>query len=183
MDDMKLLALVGMPGSGKSSAAEFFKSKQIPVLRFGDQTDIGLQELNLPKTEANERMYREKIRQELGMAAMAIKIVPRIEETAKTNNIIVLDGLYSWEEYLYLRNKFTILRLLAIYASPVIRYQRLANRSVRPLTREEAISRDYAEIMHLNKGGPIAMADFTIINNGTVEEFQELMEKEYHTWI
>ena len=57
-----LIAIVGMPGSGKSVAADFFRSKQIPVLRFGDQTDIGLKELGLDINEKNERMYRERIR-------------------------------------------------------------------------------------------------------------------------
>lgn len=161
-----LLAIVGMPGSGKSIASAFFQSKKATILRFGDQTDIGLTEAGLPINEENERMYREKIRKELGMAAMAIKIEPRIYEAAKSNIFIVLDGLYSWEEYIYLKQKFPQLILLCMYAAPEVRYARLMTRSIRPLTIEEAKARDRAEIEHLNKGGPIAMADHIIVNNG-----------------
>lgn len=174
---LKLVALVGMPGSGKSIAADFFRKKHIPVLRFGDQTDIGVREQGLPLTEKNERAYREKIRKELGMAAMAIKIEPRIN--ALKDSVIVLDGLYSWEEFIYLKEKFPQLMLLCIYATPQIRYARLAERKVRPLNADEAISRDHAEIENLHKGGPIAIADYLIKNEGTEEEFLKELEKFY----
>ncbi len=178
-DTFQLIAIVGMPGAGKSITADFFRKKGIPVLRFGDQTDIGLKELGLPLNEKNERTYRESLRKELGMAAMAIKIEPRILSEAQDHTLIVLDGLYSWEEYIFLSKRFQNLRLLCIYAQPEIRYERLSTRSVRPLTREEARSRDIAEIENLNKGGPIALADYLIINEGTEEEFREQLETYY----
>jgi len=170
--EISLIAIVGMPGAGKSVAADFFRSKEIPVLRFGDQVDIGLKEFHLERNEKNERWYREKLRKELGMVAMAIKIEPRIRQVALTSQMIALDGLYSWEEYVYLKQKFPQINLLCIYAPPVVRYERLANRPVRPLTSEEAQSRDVAEIENLNKGGPIAAADYLIKNESTEEAFQ-----------
>ena len=166
-----LIAIVGMPGAGKSVAAEFFKSNGLPVLRFGDQTDIGLKEHNLPRNEKNERWYRESLRKEFGMAAMAIKIEPRVEVEARTRDVIILDGLYSWEEYKYLKSKYPMLSLLCVYASPRVRHARLATRAVRPLSPEEAMTRDIAEIENLNKGGPIALADYLITNESGEEEF------------
>lgn len=176
---LTLIAIVGMPGAGKSVAADFFRFKDIPVLRFGDQTDIGLKEHHLPINEKNERWYREQLRKELGMAAMAIKIEPRILTAAKDHNVIVLDGLYSWEEYTYLKGKFSQLILLYIFAPSKLRYQRLQERPVRPLTREEAQSRDIAEIEKLNKGGPIAVADYLIKNEGDKEAFLAQLETFY----
>ena len=46
-------------------------------------------------------------------------------------------------------------------------------RPERPLTLEEAISRDKEEIENTNKGGPIAMADFTIINESSLENLRK----------
>ena len=175
----KLIAIVGMPGAGKTVAADFFHAKKIPVLRFGDQTDVSLKELGLPRNEKNERFVREKLRKDLGMAAMAIKIEPRILEAAKRNSVIVLDGLYSWEEYIYLKRKFPEIQLLCIYAPPQVRYARLGNRKIRPLTREEAESRDIAEIENLNKGGPIAIADYLLVNDGDEAAFQTQLESVY----
>ena len=161
-----ILAIVGMPGSGKSVAAAYLSKKGYPVLRFGDVTDQGVKEQGLPLTEENEKAFREKLRQELGMAVYAIKIEPRINETLHSGvAIVVLDGLYSWEEYEYLIGKFPGLKLLAVYAQPEIRYERLGKRTVRPLSREEARARDVAEIKNSNKGGPIAIADYLVINN------------------
>ena len=180
-DHLTLIAIVGMPGAGKSAAANFFRSKGIPVLRFGDQTEIGVKEAGLELNEKNERWYREKLRSELGMAAMAIKIEPRILEAAKTATTIVLDGLYSWEEYKVLIEKFPALHLLCIYAQPQIRYQRLSTRPIRPLTAVDARSRDIAEIENLNKGGPIAIADYVISNNADEAAYTVQLEKYYQT--
>lgn len=181
-DTFKLIAIVGMPGAGKSIAADFFRGKGLPVLRFGDQTDIGIKEQGLPLIEVNERKYREDLRAELGMAAMAIKIEPRILSAAKDHSVIVLDGLYSWEEYTYLIKKFSQLQLLCVYAKPETRYDRLSKRPVRPLTRREARSRDIAEIENLNKGGPIAIADYLINNESNdPNELEQALKKFYQT--
>lgn len=174
--ESKLIAIVGMPGSGKSVAAEFFKKKEIPVLRLGDQTDIGLKEMGMEINPKNESWYREKIREDFGMAAMAIKIEPRIQSLLNQSQIIALDGLYSWEEYLYLRKKFSQLKLLCIYARPEIRYARLQKRKVRPLTKQEAQDRDIHEIEQTNKGGPIAIADYLIKNESSESEFMQELE-------
>lgn len=178
---LKIIAIVGMPGAGKSIAAGFFRTKGIPVLRFGDQTDIGLKEYGLERNEKNERWYREKLRSELGMEAMAIKIEPRIVEAAKQSSLVALDGLYSWEEYLYLAKKFPQIQLLCIYSQPKIRYERLKKRPIRPLTLEEARSRDIAEIINLNKGGPIAVADYLIKNDAEESSFHKDLEAFYQT--
>ena len=171
-----LIALVGMPGSGKSEAGNFFKESSIPVLRFGDLTEEALKEKNVPITEENERTIRENLRKEFGMAAFAIKMQPKIETALERNAIVVLDGMYSWEEYVYLKERFPFLQVLCIYASPSLRYERLLQRVERSLTHHEAVSRDYAEITNLNKGGPIAMADYLIKNEGTQEELHKELE-------
>ncbi|MDO8451547.1 MAG: AAA family ATPase [bacterium] len=177
--DTAIIAVVGMPGAGKSIASDFFRERKIPILRFGDQTDIGLQEHGLERNEKNERWYREKLRKELGMAAMAIKIEPRIRRIEDEHHVIVLDGLYSWEEYIYLEKKFPNLTLLCIYAPPAIRHERLVSRNVRPLTKEEAKNRDVAELENLNKGGPIAVAHYLIKNETTPEDFQKELDMFY----
>ena len=161
-----------MAGAGKSEACVYLASKGYQILRFGDETDRGLKLQGLSLQEDNEKKYRENLRQELGMAAYAIKIEPRIRQLLSTSKVesIVLDGLYSWEEYVYLQPKFPGLKLIVIYARPEIRYRRLAVRAVRQLTPEQARARDIAEIEVSHKAGPIAIADFLIDNNGTLDQ-------------
>ncbi|HSX40513.1 MAG TPA: AAA family ATPase [Candidatus Saccharimonadales bacterium] len=165
-----LIAIVGMPGSGKSIATAYLHKKGIPFVRFGDLTDETLKERSLPITPENEQMVREKLRQDFGMDVYAVKAKPKIDEILKTSDTISLDGLYSWEEYLFLKNEFPNLVVIAIYARPQVRYQRLSERSVRPISKEEARARDIAEIENLNKGGPIAIADFLIDNSSDTRE-------------
>jgi dephospho-CoA kinase len=61
---------------------------------------------------------------------------------------------------------------VAVWSSPKTRYARLTSRSSRRLKLEEAISRDKAEIENIAKGGPIAMADFTIVNESSLENLK-----------
>ena len=49
----------------------------------------------------------------------------------------------------------------------------MAGRVNRGLTLEEATNRDRAEIENINKGGPIAMADFTVINEASLTELKK----------
>ena len=74
------------------------------------------------------------------------------------------------------------MRLLCIWAPPVERYRRLANRKIRPLSEAEAMSRDIAEIENLHKGGPIALADYLIVNDADEKSLLDKLEDFYkHT--
>lgn len=162
-----ILALVGMPGAGKTESTSYLQKKGIPFVRFGKITEDEVVRLGLKLTQENERFAREKIRKEEGMGAYAFRAKPRIDEFLKTHNILVIDGLYSWEEYTYLKKEFSELLLIHIYAEPQKRYERLLKRPVRKLSEGELRLRDIAELEKLNKGGPIAIADYSIENNSS----------------
>ena len=160
----KVVAIVGMAGSGKSEVARFFEKKGYFTVRFGDITDTEMKKRSLEMNEANERYCRELLRKEYGMAAYAILNRPRIDSALEKADVVA-DGLYSWEEYLSFKSYYgDRFHLVAVYSSPKTRYTRLTARNHRPLSAEEAAGRDKAEIENLNKGGPIAMANYTIIN-------------------
>ncbi len=165
---MKIVSIVGMPGAGKSEVARTFERKGFTRIRFGDVTDQEIKKRGLELNEKNERYVRELLRQEHGMAAYAKLNLPAIDAALKTSHVVI-DGLYSWEEYVFLKEHYAeAFKAVAIWASPDTRYARLARRKERPLTREEAAGRDKAEIENINKGGPIAMADFTLLNESTL---------------
>ncbi len=177
----KIICIVGMPGSGKSVVADELVKSGFAFLRFGQITLDIVKERGLAPIEKNEREIREGLRKEHGMAAFAILNIPKIDELLKKSDVAV-DGLYSWSEYKILKAKYgKTMFVVAVFAPPEMRYERLTSRSVsgddaqrfRNFTKEEAKSRDYAEIENLEKGGPIVMADFTIVNTGTVDELKE----------
>jgi dephospho-CoA kinase len=91
---------------------------------------------------------------------------------------VVVDGLYSWEEYVLLKDHYQDnFMVVAVWASPQDRYKRLGRRQVRPLTPQQAAGRDRAEIENLNKGGPICMADFTVLNQGSISDLKKQVER------
>ncbi len=174
---MKVVSIVGMAGSGKSEVARVFEESGFIRIRFGDITDEEVKKRGLELTEKNERYIRELLRQENGMPAYAKLNLPRID-SAREHSDVVIDGLYSWEEYTFLKDYYGgDFYVVAVWASPKTRYARLSSRLNRRLTEEEASSRDRAELENINKGGPIAMADFTIINESSLESLREEAKK------
>jgi dephospho-CoA kinase len=101
------------------------------------------------------------------MDAYAKLLLPAIKEGLATGPTVI-DGLYSWAEYKFLKSHFEEqMKVVSIYTTRSMRYARISQRPDRPLTFAEAEQRDYAEIENLEKGGPIAIADSTIVNDGT----------------
>jgi len=180
MNNPKIIAMVGMAGAGKTAASKMFENHGYTRIRFGDVTDEEVKRRGLPLNEANERSVREALRSELGMAAYAKLNLPRIDEALKTKPVVI-DGMYSWEEYLFLKERYgDNMAVAAIWASPGTRAKRLSTRAVRPLTREETFSRDKAEIEKVSKAGPIAVADYMIVNGGSFEELRAGVEGLIH---
>jgi dephospho-CoA kinase len=174
---MKVVSIVGMAGSGKSEVASVFERSGFKKIRFGDITDEEIRKRGLELNEENERNVRQQLRKEHGMAAYAKLNLPKIDALLKSSDVVV-DGLYSWEEYTLLKSRYGDgFRVVAVWASPKTRYGRLSKRKVRPLTEEEAAGRDIAELESTNKGGPIAMADFTIINESSLEDLERETKK------
>ena len=174
---MKVVAVVGMAGAGKSEAARFFEENGFIKIRFGDVTDEEVRKQGLELNEENERRVRELLRERYGMAAYAILNLSRIDLALKKSPVAI-DGLYSWEEYTSLKNYYgKNFYVVAVWASPKIRYARLVARAERRLTLEEAAGRDKAEIEKLNKSGPIAIADFTILNESSLKNLEKEVKR------
>ena len=166
----KLIAIVGMCGSGKSVASEYYEKLGYQKVYFGGVTMDKLKEAGLEINPENERAMREGLRKEYGMAAYAIILLPKIEELLSKGNVI-LDGLYSWDELKVLKEKFSNLKVIAIVVNKDKRYSRLANREIRPFNNEEAKDRDITEIENLAKAGPIAFADYYILNDDNLDKY------------
>ena len=82
---------------------------------------------------------------------------------------LLFDGLYSWTEYKFLKHEFPgELIVAAIVAPKHLRHRRLATRPERPFTAEQANQRDWSEIEDIEKGGPIAIADYYLINDSDI---------------
>lgn len=188
----KLICLVGMCGAGKSEVSDYLmKRRKYGFVRFGQITLDKIKEIGKTPNESLEREIRESFRKEHGMAAFATLNMPKFDKLLQEGDAIG-DGLCSWEEYLELKKKYREnLIVIAVYSPPKMRYQRLVDRSskhsddqaqrFRSFTKEEAASRDKAEIENLHKAGPIVMADYTLINTTTIEDLQKQIDEVFNS--
>ena len=179
--DIKIVAVVGMCGSGKSTAIEYLTERGIPKVYFGGIIYKAMEEAGIPRTEdgESEKKFREEIRQKEGkdfVVLRAIRETKKLIEAGQKH--IVLDGLYSWTEYKILRKEWpTEMTVVAIVTPKALRRKRVAERPDRPFDAQAVAERDRAEIENLEKGGPIAAADYYILNNGTIEDIHRATDR------
>ena len=177
-ENLKILAFVGLTGSGKTTAVEHFTKKGFPKVYFGGVIYKAMAEAGIERTADSERIFREKYREEHGKDVVANKIVEQIRKLAAAGqHRVIADGIYTWSEYKVMKHAFPgELNVVAIVSPRRTRYHRLANRIERSYTETEAYERDQSEIENLEKGGPIAIADHYIINDDSEEALYEKLE-------
>jgi len=170
----RIIALVGMPGSGKGTCTDYLHTTyKWPLVHFGNMVYEEVQRRGLDNVR-DEAFVREDMRAQEGKAVLAKHAARKADEyAAESEHIIVFDGLYSWSELQFLRETYgNSLLVVATTAPRKIRYQRILarNDSHRKYTDEQQVmNRDISEIENLEKGGPIAFADYTIVNDSAPE--------------
>ena len=148
---------IGIFDSGVGGLTVAHAIKQIlpaeSLIYFGDTAHLPYGD----KSEESIRFYSGKITEFL------------LGHNAKV--VLIACNSASASAFEFLKKEFgDSFKLLNIFTTKSLRYARLKERPFRPLTNDEACSRDYSEIEKLDKGGPIAFADFTVHNDSTLED-------------
>jgi dephospho-CoA kinase len=177
--NVKIVAFVGLAGAGKSASVDYVTEKGYPKVYFGGVVLDAMTAAGIELNEENEKQFREELRQKEGNDFVAKRIIKQIHDLIDSGqHRIIADGLYSWTEYKALKHEFPgEFTIVAVVTKKTLRHRRLLTRPVRPLTQTEADERDYAEIENLEKGGPIAIADHYIINDGDLEKLYDQIDK------
>lgn len=177
-ENVKIVAFVGLAGSGKSSAVDYLTEKGYPKVYFGGIVLDEVKRRGLELTQENEQPIREELRAKEGKDFVVRRIIKQIHELVEAGqHRIVADGLYTWTEYKALKHEFPgELTVVAIVAPRHLRQHRMANRPVRPLTPTQLDQRDWAEIENIEKGGPIAIADHFVMNDKDLEHLHQQVD-------
>ena len=175
--DVKILAIVGMSGSGKSVVVDHLTNLGLPKIYFGGMIYKEMEKRGIERTAdgESEKHFREMIRETEGKDWVVRQVIESTKNLiAAGQKRIVLDGLYTWTEYKILKKEFPgQMTVLAVVVDKSIRHKRVAKRPERPFNAEEIQERDRSEVENLEKGGPIAMADYYLLNNGSVEVLEK----------
>jgi dephospho-CoA kinase len=170
---MKVVGIVGMPGCGKSGAADVARSMGIPVVVMGDiirkeVTDSGLE---ISSATLMETMIR--LRKTFGKGVVAERCLPLLM-ALNSHEMVVVDGIRSLNEIKVFRREFPDFFVIAIHSSPRTRFERLQERrrGDDPDTWEQFCERDRIELS-VEIGDAIALADIVLSNEGSQAEFRE----------
>ena len=181
MDNVKIIAIVGMSGSGKSVLVDHLTNKGYPKVYFGGMVYKEMEKRGIERTEdgESEKKFREEIREKEGKDWVVNQVIQETKDLIQAGQKrIILDGVYSWTEYKILKHEFpTCLTFVAVVVDKKLRYDRVAKRPGRAFDGKAIHERDRSEIENLEKGGPIAAADYYILNNDTIEEANQALDK------
>ena len=176
--DVKIVTFVGLTGSGKSTAVKYLTDKNYPKVYFGGIILDEVKRRGLELTQENEQPVREELREKEGKDFIVNRIIKQIHDLIDAGqHRIVDDGLYTWTEYKVMKREFPgELTVVAVVAPKHLRKRRMAERTLRPLNSDQVDHRDWAEIENIEKGGPIAIADYYIHNDGDLEYFDKQID-------
>lgn len=174
---MKILAITGMPGSGKATIREALEKRGIPVLVMRHVVEDEMRAKGIEVNNVNLREYATGLRKKFGYTVVAERTLERAKKLGK--DTVIFDGVRGDMEIEFLRKQKGVeLVLIAAIASAETRFRRLQERGLEwdMKTREEFDYRDNKELSW-GLGKAIEMADYKIENESTFEEFKERIGK------
>jgi dephospho-CoA kinase len=171
---MIVIVTVGMPGAGKEEFLNVAKKFGFVPIRMGDIVREETRKMSLAETPENVANVAAQRREQHGLGYWATLVVPKVTEK-KT----IIDGTRGDAEVNIFRHNFgDKLVTIGIHASPDTRYSRIMARARGDdeYTLEKCILRDQRELKW-GLGSALAMVDYMLINEGTLEEFRQNAEK------
>ena len=153
-----------MPGAGKSTVASFLKEKGFAMVTMGDAVREEATRQGLQPTNGNLGKLMLKLREEMGLGAVARLMLNKISRDAVDGNVVI-DGIRSNAEVEVLRSIGQV-KVLAIHASQDVRFRHVKARARldAPSDAGEFAGRDNRELS-VGISEAIALADETISNN------------------
>lgn len=169
---MIVIAVTGMPGSGKSTVARVIAEELgYPLIVMGDIVREEVLKRGLEVTPENVERVARELREARGPGVIAEIVVERA--LLLGNPGIVVDGVRSLEEVSILARLGRVY-VVAVHSPPNLRFKRMLARGREGDIRDFDTFklRDRANL-ELGIGNVIALADYMIVNNSTLDRLIE----------
>ncbi|MEW6457000.1 MAG: AAA family ATPase [Acidobacteriota bacterium] len=180
------IGVTGPIASGKGEVVKFFRKNNFKYISLSDMVREEAKKRNIPVTRENLQNIGNSLRKEFGAGVLGMKVREIIESFPEKNWII--DGIRNPAEIEELK-KMKGFYLIGIIAPLNILIERILKREREddPKKKEEIIERIRQDI-GVNEpedgqqvGKCIKMANFTIINEGSLLDLQEKLKRIYST--
>lgn len=173
-----ILGLTGTMCAGKGEAVKYLKNKGFEHYVYSDIVKEIAEQRNIEPTRENLQKLGTDIKKESRNPGILSKIMLKKIKTDKA----VLDGIRNVDEIRELKKRKDTY-IIGITAPQRVRYKRIKkrNRAGDPKTFEEFKKLDNLENRGKTKGQEInkclKMADYVIINNGSLEQLKNRIDK------
>lgn len=169
---MKVIGIVGMPGSGKGEFSAIAEEAGIPVVVMGDVIRGEVTRQGLPPTDESMGIVARHLRSLHGLAAIAHVCIPVID--AQKKDIVLIDGIRGDTEVREFMEHFSDFVLISVEAPLSTRFERLSSRGRTDDLQniEDLVARDERECS-FGLGNAIGMATVRLNNTGTRDEFRK----------
>ncbi|MEM3364536.1 MAG: AAA family ATPase [Candidatus Micrarchaeia archaeon] len=178
---VKVICVTGMRGGGKTVFGGIARSMGLPIYEMRTIVVEMMEKESIEISNRNIREYAKSIREQFGKDVVAKKMVERIGNTHTKDDVIVIVGIRGMYETRTFREAFgeKNVILLAIYAPPKLRYERLVKKEAGIKENNSYEEFLWSDEMELGFGvaKAIALADVMIVNDGTIEEYTENCRK------
>lgn len=173
---MKVIGVVGLPGSGKGEFAKIAAAQGIPVITMGDMIRRVVKDAGMDPTDENLGTMGNRLREERGMDAIAQLCIPEIRKQSAP--LVLIDGIRGDSEVLLFREQFPGFVLVAIKSPFSVRLERLASRgrSDDTTTGPSLQVRDEREL-RWGLGAALDLADYSIENESDLAGFTTRVKK------
>jgi len=174
---MKVVALTGMPGCGKSVVVEVLKKEGYKTIYMGTVVREEMTAQGIPASSKNVRNFATELRKKHGDDIVARRSLDELKKkiSRSGNNPVIIEDIKGIAEVEYFRRELgTDFALIAIHVPPKIRFARAQNRAGE---WDDKTVKDFEEFRWRDKmemrwglAEAIALADHIVTNDTTQEE-------------
>jgi len=175
-----IIGVTGTDGAGKGAVAEYLVAqKGYTHISARELIVEGIERRGLSVSRENMRIVANEMRQNNGNDVIVVRAFEKIEENAIARAVI--ESVRTTAEVITLKADGGI--LLAVDADQKLRYERIIARksasdsvTFEKFQEQEAIEMNDPDPNGMQKAKVMEMADYTIMNEGTLEDLHQQIE-------
>lgn len=178
-----LIGLTGRIAGGKGVISDFFKENGFEYLSLSQEVRDEAKKRGILAERKELQDLGNLMREEEGSSVLAKRIIKKIDKRKD----YVIDGIRNAKEVEELRKVFgKEFHLISIDADLELRWRNAQNRGKEsdPKTFEEFLKADKRDFQENTDNGQqvkkcMNLADYSLLNNGTIEELREKLKEVY----